>query len=147
MISPMYWLPRFRENQKAAGPFGPLELRVLEALWDRDHLCSVRDLQPAFPEIAYTTLMTTLDRLHRKGVLDRSKRGRAFCYKPSLTRAQLESARAAEALRVALQGDGASVSPLLSFFVDVVGNRDRELLDELESLIRTRRAELERKQS
>src|SRR5262245_28731037 len=145
MITGMFSLSRFRHNHKAAGPFGPLEWRVLEALWQRATSSSVRDLQPDFPEMAYTTLMTTLDRLHRKGVLDRAKRGRAFYYQPSLTRGELESARAAEALRLALTGDGATVGSLLSFFVDAVGDRVRVLLAELESLIRSRRAELEQK--
>jgi predicted transcriptional regulator len=143
----MNWLARFRDNRRTAGPFGPLEWRVLEVLWERKGSCSVRDLQPAFPEMAYTTLMTTLDRLHRKGVLDRAKHGRAFFYRPCLTRAQFESARAAEALRIALEGDGTAVGPLLSFFVDAVGDRDRELLDDLESLVRSRRAELGNKRS
>ena len=61
---------------------GPLERRVLEVLWGRDREARVRDLQPSFPEIAYTTLMTTLDRLHRKGVLYRVPEGRAFAYRP-----------------------------------------------------------------
>jgi len=143
----MSWLARFHDNRKTAGLFGPLEWRMLEVLWERDGSCSVRDLQPAFPEMAYTTLMTTLDRLHRKGVLDRIKVGRAFYYRPCLTRAQFESARAAEALRVVLEGDGAAVGSLLSFFVDAVGDRDRDLLDELESLVRSRRAELGNKRT
>ena len=46
--------------------FGTLELRVLHARWAREAPQSVRDLQPAFAGIAYTTIMTTLDRLHRK---------------------------------------------------------------------------------
>src|SRR5438477_7558476 len=75
----MTWFNRL-SKQPSAGAFGPLEWRVLEALWERNDPGSVRDLQPAFAEIAYTTLMTTLDRLHRKGVLDRIKRGRAFFY-------------------------------------------------------------------
>jgi predicted transcriptional regulator len=128
-------------------PFGPLEWRVLEALWARDKAASVRDLQPEFTDIAYTTLMTTLDRLHRKGVLDRSKRGRAFFYIPQLTRPEFESARAATALRLALAQDETALRPLLSFFVDAVGDRDRELLDELEALVRARRAEFESRRS
>ena len=122
-----------------------MEWRVLEALWQREAQACVRDLQPAFPDTAYTTLMTTLDRLHRKGVLARAKQGRAFFYQPRLTRAEFESARAADAVRVALRGDGAAVGPLMSFFVDAVGDRDHELLDELESLVRSRRAEIEQK--
>jgi predicted transcriptional regulator len=107
-------------------------------------MASVRDLQPVFMEIAYTTLMTTLDRLHRKGALDRIKRGRAFYYGTRFTRQELESARAASALRVALEGEGRAIVPLLSFFVDAVTDRDHELLDELESLVRARRAELDK---
>jgi BlaI family transcriptional regulator, penicillinase repressor len=139
------WLIRSHEPA-AAGRFGPLEWRVLEALWARATPASVRDLQPGFPEIAYTTLMTTLDRLHRKGVLDRAKRGRAFYYLPQLTRSEFESARAADALRAALARDSAALGPLLSLFVRAVGDRDRELLDELEALVRARRAEIEDQQ-
>lgn len=127
--------------------FGPLEWRVLEALWERHDPASVRDLQPAFPDAAYTTLMTTLDRLHRKGVLGREKQGRAFFYEARLTRSELESARATEALNVAIQGDPSSLGALMSFFVQAVSARDRDLLDELEALVQTRRAELERQDS
>jgi BlaI family transcriptional regulator, penicillinase repressor len=124
----------------AGNRLGPLEWRVLEALWQRADSASVRDLQPLFSEIAYTTLMTTLDRLHRKGVLARTKQGRAFLYQARLTRAEFESARAADAFRVALEGGGGSLA--LSYFVQAVGERDRELLDELEALVRARRAEI-----
>ena len=46
---------------------------MLEALWARDTPACVRDLQPQFPGVAYTTLMTTLDRLFRKGTLTRDE--------------------------------------------------------------------------
>jgi predicted transcriptional regulator len=101
---------------------GPLERRVLEALWRSAGDARVKDLQPAFPEIAYTTLMTTLDRLHRKGVLERVTDGRAFAYRPRVTRAEAA----------------------LSFFVDQVGDLDANALDELERLVRERRRALER---
>ena len=130
-------------SRRSPAVIGPLERRVLDALWARGAAGSVRDLTPDFPDIAYTTLMTTLDRLHRKGVLDRTKHGRAFLYQPRLTRAEFESARAADALLLAIEGDGAAIGPLLSYFVQAVGDRDRELLDELESLVRARRAALE----
>lgn len=100
---------------------GPLEARVLDALWARACPGSVRDLQPHFPSVAYTTLMTTLDRLHRKGVLAREKQGRAFVYAPRETRERFQAAR------------------LMSFFVDTVGDQDLAVLDELERMIRERR--------
>ena len=140
----MSWFSRHTAPPPPHTVFGPLERRVLETLWERESPASVRDIQPAFPEAAYTTLMTTLDRLHRKGVLDRVKQGRAFFYKARLTRAELESTRAAEALSAVLQGDPASLGPFMSFFVQAVSERDRDLLDELESLVQSRRAELER---
>jgi len=118
---------------------GPLERRVLDALWARNDAVCVRDLHPMFSPIAYTTLMTTLDRLYRKGILDRVKRGRAFFYTPRMNRADLESALAADALRQALTRDVSSLRPLLSFFVNAIGERDHRLLEELESLVRARR--------
>lgn len=108
--------------------FGPLENRVLEALWARDTAACVRDLQPQFPHVAYTTLMTTLDRLYRKGALLRHKDGRAFYYRPTATRHELVSQIA---------------RPIVSMFVENIGQRDRALLDELEALVRERRAKLE----
>jgi predicted transcriptional regulator len=138
------WLIRLLDGGPIAKPLGPLEARVLHSLWDRGTAASVRDLHPSFPDIAYTTLMTTLDRLYRKTVLSRTKRGRAFVYEPRLDRASYESARVVDALRVALNADDAALNPLLSCFVEAVSDRDKELLDQLESLIHARRAELDR---
>lgn len=125
--------------------YGPLEIRVLEALWSCAAPACVRDLQPRFPGVAYTTLMTTLDRLFRKGTLARDKRGRAFYYAPKATRDQLISQLAGSAFAHLLPGEDAAMRPILSMFVDTVGARDRALLDELESLVRARRDELKGK--
>jgi predicted transcriptional regulator len=122
--------------------FGPLEIRVLEALWARSAAAAVRDLQPDFPGVAYTTLMTTLDRLFRKGTLARDKRGRAFFYQPKATRDQLISQLAGSAFANLMPGAHEEMRPILSMFVDTVGARDQALLDELESLVRARRDEL-----
>jgi predicted transcriptional regulator len=116
--------------------FGKLERRVLEALWRRDDDTSVRDLQPDFPDTAYTTLMTTLDRLHRKGVLERIKAGRAFLYRPKFGAEQLRVRLAERTLRQLLTGHASAWRPVLSTFVEAVSRHDRELLDELEQLIR-----------
>ncbi|MCC7184608.1 MAG: BlaI/MecI/CopY family transcriptional regulator [Acidobacteria bacterium] len=119
---------------------GPLEWRVLDALWRRDQPGTVRDLQPSFPEIAYTTLMTTLDRLYRKDILNRTKEGRAFVYAPLLSRAAFDSQRATRALLTAVERGGGA-RPVLSCFVEAIGNHDEALLTELETLVRARRAE------
>lgn len=127
--------------------FGPLESRVLDELWSRATAACVRDLQPAFPGVAYTTLMTTLDRLFRKGVLRRDKSGRAFFYLPLSSREELRSQLAGSAFASMLPGDASAVRPILSQFVDAVSDRDRALLDDLEALVRARRDELEGKDS
>jgi predicted transcriptional regulator len=75
-----------------------------------------------------------------EGRLSREKSGRAFVYHPRQTRPEFESARAANAVRAALQGGG-SLAPLVSCLVDAVGDRDKELLDELEALVTARRAD------
>ena len=120
---------------------GRLEERVLEALWDRPAEASVRDLAEAFPDLAYTTLMTTLDRLHRKGLLERRREGRAFLYRPRWSRAELRGRGAMAALGDALgaSGDVGVLRPVLSSFVDAVEARDLLLLDELERLVREKR--------
>ncbi len=118
--------------------FGKLELRVLETLWRRGDAATVRDVQAVFPSTAYTTLMTTLDRLHRKGVLNREKCGRAFLYRPRYSREELRVDLAENALG-AILGPDMSARPLLSFLVDAVSRQDEALLDELERLVREKR--------
>ena len=136
-----FWTSRASRWAAPPGGLGPLEWRVMEALWAHDVPATVRDLTPDFPDAAYTTLMTTLDRLHRKGVLVREKSGRAFVYQPRFNRAEFESARAADAFRQALEQSGGSLAPLVSSLIDAVGDRDRELLDELESIVAARHAD------
>lgn len=116
--------------------FGALELRVLDALWARGAASTVRDLEAGVGGVAYTTLMTTLDRLHRKGVLVREKAGRAFSYRPKLTRNELLSSVAGDALTAILGARGAELRPVVSFLVDAVRREDRDALDALDALIR-----------
>lgn len=111
---------------------------MLDALWAFKAPATVRDLQPMFSGTAYTTLMTTLDRLHRKGVLAREKSGRAFAYRHRWTRRDL-IARLAGAQLGAIIAPDPALQPLVSFFVDAVARRDAEVLGELERLIARRR--------
>jgi predicted transcriptional regulator len=129
--------------------FGPLEIQALEALWSRGQESSVSDLRELFPGVAYTTLMTTLDRLYKKGVLSRRKMGRAFVYLPLSSREVLEQSLAHDALDTLLGSFGTptGIRPLLSTFVDAVSRKDQILLDELEALVRARRRSNERKEA
>ena len=66
----------------------PLELLCLKALWTLEE-GNVKEVQRIVAEtrpLAYTTIMTVLDRLTRKGKLARHKVGRAFVYSPQASR-------------------------------------------------------------
>jgi predicted transcriptional regulator len=128
-----------------AARLGPLEQRVMQALWRRDDAARVRDLQPEFDDIAYTTLMTTLDRLHRKGLLERGLVGRAFAYRARVTREQLHASTVLAALRGLVSG-GAEIAPVLSFLLDEAIIGDERELDALERLIKARRRALQERE-
>jgi predicted transcriptional regulator len=120
---------------------GPLEQRMLDGLWAKG-TATVRELlENGCPELAYTTVMTTLDRLFKKGVLSRSEEGRAFRYAPRFSRDELHREAAGQALRQLLDASPASSLPL-SFLVEILGERDAQLLDDLRELVERKRREL-----
>lgn len=86
--------------------------------------------------------MTTLDRLFKKGLLDREESGRAFQYRPRLSRLDWDRQRAGELVAELLSGSRPSRDLLLSSLVDAVGQHDMALLEELEGKIRRKRREL-----
>lgn len=114
---------------------------MLSVLWERGRAATVRHVLPFFPRLAYTTLMTTLDRLYRKGVLRRRRLGRAFGYEPSCSREELFGQMVSGQVIDLLAASGDS-KVLLSTLVQAVGHADAELLDELEMLVRAERSRL-----
>ncbi|MGB2591939.1 MAG: BlaI/MecI/CopY family transcriptional regulator [Candidatus Acidiferrum sp.] len=125
---------------------GSLELELMEILWSHGE-SSVRDVVPRLTRpLAYTTVMTTLDRLFKKRLLDRHKSDRAFFYSPSLSRKEWERKRASHLVAGFLSGPNPSRELLLSCFLDAVGEHDAKLLDQLEKKIRSRRKELSRQE-
>jgi predicted transcriptional regulator len=124
---------------------GHLEVAVMEILWDRGE-SAVRDVVERLQRpLAYTTIMTTLDRLFKKGLLDRRKSDRAFIYLPRFSRRAWEQKWAGELVAGLLSGPRPSGEMLVSCLVDAVGQHDEALLDELERKIRMKRNELERR--
>ena len=123
---------------------GPLEQRLLDHLWRRRAAVTVREVRSALGrDLAYTTVMTTLDRLYKKGLLDRQADGRAFRYAPRATREAFGAAQV-RALLAQFFRRGSTSSPLLASLVDAVGEHDRALLPELERLIREKERALRR---
>jgi predicted transcriptional regulator len=131
-------------QQMLENTLGSLEREVMAVVWNHDEI-SVRDACAHLgSSVAYTTVMTTMDRLFKKGLLARRKSGRAFLYQAAATREELDGAVAAEIVQGLLQRDGSGPLPVLSSLVDAVSDRDRALLDELERLIREKRRQVER---
>lgn len=118
---------------------GALEAEVMRLLWECPHqtVVEVEERLRRRREIAHTTVLTTLDRMYRKGYLTREKRGKAFVYTPRYTREEFERGLAQEVLSALLGGWG---EPALSTFVDLV-SQDEAKLDRLEALIREKREE------
>lgn len=131
----------FHPFRSSTPQIGPLEQRMLDSLWARGN-ATVRELiEDGCTDLAYTTVMTTLDRLFKKGVLTRSEEGRAFRYAPRFSREELHREAAGQALRQLLDASPASSLPL-SFLVEIVGERDAQLLDDLRKLVERKRREL-----
>jgi predicted transcriptional regulator len=118
-----------------------LEQELLSALWMRGS-ATVREMIDAGGiNLAYTTVMTTLDRLYKKQLLNRSAEGRAFRYSPRYTQEELEKAAVGEAVRQMLGSAEAAALPL-SYLVEAVSEHDAGLLDDLQRLLDEKRREL-----
>jgi predicted transcriptional regulator len=124
---------------------GPLEQELLSALWMRGSATVREMLDAGGINLAYTTVMTTLDRLYKKQLLNRSADGRAFRYSPRYTQEELERAAVGETVRQLL-GSGEAAALPLSYLVEAVSEHDAGLLDDLQRLLdekrRERRSEL-----
>ena len=118
---------------------GVLERQVMNVVWEAGEINVREACERLGAAVAYTTVMTTMDRLFKKRLLARRKVGRAFVYAAAATRDQLEGAVASELVQSLLQQHGGEPLPLLSSLVDAVSDRDRALLDELERLIHEKR--------
>jgi predicted transcriptional regulator len=146
MGTPRFKVRGFHEPRSAVlSSLGPLERKVLETAWKLKR-ANVRDVVEAFKDrLAYTTIMTTLDRLYKKGYLERELRGRAFMYSPRLTQEQMQIGILGDVITGLLDGATKSVEPVLASIVDSVGDKDRKLLDELERLVKEKRSAIKSK--
>jgi len=140
MNRPKIALRGFKPNARGAGHvLGELETAMMELLW-REPGQTVNEVEEHMRrrrEIAHTTVLTTLDRMHRKGYLTREKQGKAFVYSPRYTREEFERGLAQEVLGALL---GQFTEPALSAFVELVA-KDEGTLDQLEAMIREKRRE------
>lgn len=137
------WLKKqFGEQKTALGQLGALESEMMERIW-RSGETSVRDVHAEFAQLAYTTVMTTMDRLYKKGMLQRRKVGKAFLYVAALTEQEYREQLTHHLFGMVLH-DGKNSSAVLSNFVDAVGDADEKLLENLDQLVQAKRRTLGR---
>jgi predicted transcriptional regulator len=115
---------------------GDLERRVMEELWSSAAPRSVREVHAALiqdRDLAYTTVMTVLDRLAKKGLVIRESAGRAYLYAAVQTREEM----VAEVMHDALDGSQQDRTAALVAFVDRITPEEaatmREALARLEA--------------
>ena len=134
-----------RASKSSLEQLGKLESELMERIWVRGEI-TVRDLHlEVASRLAYTTVMTTLDRLYKKGLLQRRKQGKAFYYVPAMTREDYHRSLTSHLLEMVLD-DGADKNIVLSSFVNAVSETDRKLLGELDQLLKAKRRALRRRE-
>lgn len=117
-------------------PLGSLEERVMDVMWDGDAR-TVREVAARIGRrLAYTTVMTTLDRLHKKGLLARVREGNAFRYRAAVTRDEFHRRLVEDTVAGLL---AQSADSALAGFLDAAEAVDEENLARLERLIARRR--------
>jgi len=121
---------------------GPLEERLLSAVCQRPDGITIRELRESTDGRAYITIVTTLNRLRKKGLVGRiaiqGTKVVTFRYVPRFTMAEVERDVAGHAIRQVL-GLELSGPLLLSRIVEEIGEHDAELLEELGRLVDEKR--------
>jgi predicted transcriptional regulator len=124
---------------------GFLERELMEHVWKLDQV-SVADVHEQLSgRLAYTTIMTTLDRLFKKGILQRRKQGRAFIYSARFSREQFKQSLVKKAMSYLLEEHNKETAPLMAYLVETFKEHDARLLDELELMIQQSRERSRRK--
>ena len=137
-------LQRLKSSLIPGRRLGPLEDELLRVLWTRGD-ATVRELiDDSAVDGAYTTIMTTLDRLYKKGLLERSTEGRAFRYRPAQSEAELHQHLVAAGLKELLSSAAEHEAPI-SFLVDAISEHDAALLEQLQQAVARKRRDLRKK--
>jgi BlaI family penicillinase repressor len=107
----------------------PLELECLKALWGMGE-GTVRDVREEMlgnRNLAYTTVMTVLDRLEKRGGVSRRKQGRSFVYVPKLSREELRRFAVKELVDRFFEGSEESLTRFLRSQEPGVGAQNSDL--------------------
>lgn len=123
-----------KKTEKEA--LGNLELNIMRILWESGGWLDVKGVVTKLDDPrAYTTIMTTLVRLHKKGLLDQKKIGRAFVYRPRVTQQAIVKRVLARVTDLLFNGDLTKLMPQLidldSELTEAQRDRLRAMADEI----------------
>lgn len=116
---------------------GELELAVMRVVWSRESV-TVREVLDALTkerQLAYTTVMTIMNRLEDKGLLNAEKKGKAYVYRAALTRQEYEAQVAGRVVRALIDDFGGEIA--ISQFIKELSEKDPEQLARLALLARS----------
>ena len=123
----------YRLNQHGlARLFGELEAKVMTAVWSLEEPSVQSVVNRLGKGTNYKTVMTVMNRLVTKGLLERRKVSRAFIYLPRFTQEELLQHLSRQVLDGLITDFGPAV---MAQFVDVVAEKDRARLAELSALV------------
>jgi predicted transcriptional regulator len=135
-------LPVFRPDEPGLEKMlGSLESQVMQVIWDSSSPQSVQEvrdeLEARGKDAAYTTIMTTLGRLYKKGLLERETRGKAYFYTARVSRNELTDSMARQVMSGLVS---TFAEPAIAYFVEALEEQDPEKLDTLAEMIDRKRA-------
>lgn len=115
---------------------GTLEAQIMNVLWETENPLCVQDvvnrLQEKGKSAAYTTIMTTMGRLHAKGLLSRDMQGRAYYYQPRVSQRELTS----NVTRQVIDGLLSTFAePAIAYFVEALSDEHPDKLKTLAEMI------------
>ncbi len=118
------------------GTLGPLETEVMEVVWLSDQAVTTRDVHERLQRrrpVAYTTVMTVMGNLTRKGLLERRPEGRAYLYRALVTQQRFTHSHVAEVVDDLLDR---FTQPTMSTLINKLDSMDEQTLAELEAKVR-----------
>ncbi|OPH53315.1 transcriptional regulator [Paenibacillus ferrarius] len=116
--------------------FGPLEAKIMEILWGTSAELTIKDVQIKLDQdkaINFNTVMTVMNRLVDKGILQKKSVTRSFMYRPVVTREQFMETQSKELTFDLIEEFG---SLAVTHMVDALDKVDPDLLDKLEQQIK-----------
>ncbi|GIO52994.1 BlaI/MecI/CopY family transcriptional regulator [Paenibacillus cellulositrophicus] len=116
--------------------FGPLEAKVMDVIWSRLEAVTIKEVNAKISEdkpMSFNTIMTVMNRLVDKGILQKKLQGKSYVYSPVLTKEQFLEEQSKELSYDLVKEFG---SRAVAHMIDAMEQVDPDLLDQLEKQIK-----------